>query len=117
MSTVTDITPETKCIRCGVVLTSRRSIHNGYGDDCREIMNAAAEQVAGLFTRDQIRKAATALRTGTVHWVSEGLYTVESSNGRDVYFTTVDTCGCPASKRCYHECAVMIRELTPLHQH
>lgn len=123
MGSVSSITQGVECIRCKTMLTDPASIRRGYGEDCQRIMNDAAQEVAKIFSRTQVHKAATALRNGAVRWYSAGdvttgsVYRVESSNGRDVYYTTRETCTCPASGLCYHRCAVMIRELTPLQRH
>ena len=113
-------TPAT-CMRCGRVLTNKYSIRRGYGRGCQAKLRAAAEQVTKIYTRTQVGKAATALRSGTIHWIGSGehsgIYECQSSNGTDVYVTTCFTCTCPSRVRCYHQCAVMIRELTPVHRH
>jgi len=121
MINTTETVPEIRCMRCKRILTSKRSIRNGYGPGCRIKLNDAAKKVAKLYTRAQIIKAATALRTGAIKFYDAqpdgNRYACESSSGRDLYYTTGYTCTCPASIRCYHQCGVMIRELTPLSRH
>ncbi len=126
--TETETTEVPRCIRCKRVLKTKRAIADGYGWRCRIKLLEAAREVSKIFTREQVRKAATALRQGTIKWHAPadvvpahgkgyGIYQCQSSNKRDVYTTTAYTCDCPSRVRCYHQCAVMIRELTPLHRH
>lgn len=112
---------EVRCIGCNQVLTDRLSIERGYGDRCRTKLNKAAREVSTRYSHDQVRKAATALRDGKVRFYGgcpeSPLWRVESGTTNEIYFTTVHTCTCPATGRCYHRCAAMIRDLVPLHRH
>jgi len=111
--------PETehRCMRCGRIMTNKYSIRRGYGRGCQEILREAARKLAAIYTRAQIMKAATALREGKIRFIGGGRYAMPSSNGRDVYTVTAYTCDCPSRVRCYHRCAVNVREMTPLHRH
>lgn len=104
-----------RCIRCRRVLTNKASMRRGYGRGCRAHLNRAAQQVAMTFSENQVRKAASLLRSEAISWdESEGMYRIVS--GENVYWTLPDRCTCPAgenARRCYHRCAVKIRELTP----
>jgi len=98
-------------------MTNKYSIRRSYGRGCQEILREAARKLAAIYTRAQIMKAATALREGKVRFIGDGRYAMPSSNGRDVYTVTAYTCDCPSRVRCYHRCAVNVREMTPLHKH
>lgn len=112
--TTTEITTEHRCIRCKRVLTNKYSIKRGYGRGCQTHLREAARKLMKIYTRAQVQKAATALRNGTIRHITGDRYECDSSNGRDVYSVTPYTCDCPSRVRCYHRCAVMVRELTPL---
>lgn len=105
----------TRCIRCKRVMTNKASMRRGYGRTCRGHLNRAARQVALTFSETQVRKAATLLKSEAVTWDEhEGMYRIVS--GENIYWTLPDRCTCPAgqnARRCYHRCAVKIRELTP----
>lgn len=106
-----------KCFRCNHKLTTERAKRDGYGWRCRARLLDAAKKVSRIYSRAQVKKAATALRTGCVAHYCADAYRVVSSNGEDVYWTTPYSCTCPSRVRCYHQCAVMIMELTPLSTH
>lgn len=103
------------CIRCGRKLTNKTSMRRGYGRKCRNHLNRAARQVALTFSETQVRKAANLLRSECVTWDgTESVYRVIS--GESIYWTSPERCTCPAGehgRRCYHRCAVRIKELTP----
>lgn len=113
----TETGTEVRCIRCDRVLTNKYSIRRGYGRGCQALLREAAVKLSAIYTRAQLIKAATALREGKIRFVRDGMYECDSSNGRDVYYATAYTCDCPSRVRCYHRCAVNVREMTPLHRH
>jgi hypothetical protein len=99
----TEISAETRCLRCHRRLTRSQ----GYGPVCRARIRAAA-QTAPLtdFTSAQVEKARELISDGGLVPTSRaGVYRSVSSDGVTVYLTHFASCTCRAglrSIRCYH---------------
>jgi len=71
-----------------------------------ETIRAATQVLAG-FTPGQGGKAIDLITSSRIRHASLGRYRVTGTTGT-VYWTTADTCSCPARCPCYHRCAAMI---------
>lgn len=105
----------TKCRRCGRVLTSAKSIADGYGRTCKARVAAAlaAVELDG-FSAEQVSKAADVIADAAiVPSSSRGLYIVVASDGDDRYLTGAQQCSCKAAqygRACYHRAAATIMD-------
>lgn len=114
VTTVTTVTPlpTGKCLRCGRLLRSAKSVANGYGPTCgAKIAKAALATDLAEFKPEQVESARVLLADGGVVRLRRSVFLVSSSKGDAVYRTAVQGCTCKAGLRgvrCFHRAAVRI---------
>jgi hypothetical protein len=100
------------CLRpgCGRKLTSAISRKRGYGHGCwRKIRAAAKAEALAVFTARQVEQARELIEDcALIPSGFDGLCLAVSSDGSEVYHVAAEGCDCPASKDCYHQCAMLM---------
>ena len=109
------IDQQVKCLRCGRVLRSPKSIAGKYGPVCAaKIRKAATEQALTGFTEDQHAKAVELIADGGIVPTSRpGVYAATSSDGSTYYVVNLADPGCTCAagqhgRACYHLAAARI---------
>ena len=101
-----------KCHRCGRTIRSAISCARKYGSGCWAMVRKAARRLndyLAVFTARQVDQAVELIEDAAIVAAGEaGLFYAVSSDGTEIYRATAETCDCPASKDCYHECAVLL---------
>lgn len=103
-----------RCRKCGRFITTIQATEIGH---CPRCVIVLIERISRDYTRAQWIKATEALRTDALKCIDRGTYLVRSARTEDEYWTGTETCNCPAGthrRRCYHTCAVRMRELAPV---
>lgn len=109
------MTPESphtvRCLRCRRPIRSAEALATGYGSGCRAKIRVAAKVVADLsaWTLRQADQARGLIEDGGIVPTSKSaVFRTVATAGDAIYLTTANGCTCPASKACYHRCAVVI---------
>jgi hypothetical protein len=99
-----------KCIKCGRRLHCVVSRRRGYGWGCWARIRKARKLAALVnFTRQQIEQAVELIEdVALIPAAILGVFYAVSSDGTEVYTTSLETCSCPSSKDCYHQAAVLM---------
>lgn len=102
----------THCHRCGRTLRSAIACTRKYGARCWGIVRQAARALndrLATFTARQVDQALELIEDAAViPGAVVGLFHCVSTDGTEIYDTTVDSCPCPAGKPCYHQAAVLL---------
>jgi len=100
------------CLRpsCGRRLYSAASRARGYGWGCwRRIRAAATLAALAEFTAAQLEQARELIEDAAIVPAAIlGVFHVVSSDGAEIYTTSLETCDCPASRACYHQAAAAL---------
>lgn len=103
-----------RCHKCGRFVTKIQATETGH---CPRCVIVLTERISRDYSRDQMVKATEALRTGALKCIDRGVYLVRSARTEDEYMAGTEVCPCIAGahrRRCWHTCAVRMRELTPV---
>lgn len=107
----------TKCLRCGRVLRSAKSVARQYGPGCAaHIRKATAAPAVTAHKPAAIAKAVELIELGAITPLrGRRVFTVISSDGTDTYKTAPTGCTCKAGIKgryvCYHRVAATILSL------
>jgi len=102
----------THCHRCGRTLRSAVSCTRKYGSRCWAIVRKAARglnDMLAVFTRRQVDQAVELIEDAAIVRADQAdVFYVVSSDGTEIYRSSLESCDCPASKECYHQAAILI---------
>jgi len=113
---MTSTTEHEHCLApgCGRRLYCQASRSRGYGWGCWRRIRAAAKAEAlavrlAAFTARQVEQARELIEDAAIIPAAIlGVFYAVSTDGTEIYRTTASDCGCPASKECYHQAAVLM---------
>lgn len=97
---------QTKCGRCGRVLTSAASIKRGFGPGCSTLLR---RQARAEYRAHQVESAGELIADGGIAHLRNAVYLTVSTDGTRYHRSTASHCTCEAGirgGRCYHSAAV-----------
>ncbi|MBB4931864.1 hypothetical protein F4561_002684 [Lipingzhangella halophila] len=96
----------TRCLRCGRVLRSTRSLNAGYGPTCRAKVRAAAKAaVLAQYKAHQVEKAQELIDQGAlIPLRGHRVFLAVSTDGSVTYRAHRAACTCPAGIKGRHAC-------------